>query len=112
MRIAMPVQDGKLCSHFGHAPHFALVEVDPAEKRILNVQNLSAPPHAAGVLPDWLHRQGVEVVLVGGIGARAKNLLEQHGITVLAGVPIAEPTPLVQAYLQGSLLTAENMCDH
>ena len=34
MRIAMPVMDGKVCEHFGHAPQFAIFTVDPEQKRI------------------------------------------------------------------------------
>ena len=30
MKIAIPLADGRLCLHFGHCGHFALVDADPA----------------------------------------------------------------------------------
>ena len=35
MKIAVPVDGERLCSHFGHSPQFAFFEVDPASGGIL-----------------------------------------------------------------------------
>ena len=46
------------------------------------------------------------------MGMRAKNLFTQSGIEVLVGATAQEPEELVTAYLNGTLQTGENLCDH
>ena len=60
MRIAIPLADGKLAMHFGHCERFALVDVDPTEKKILKREDIAAPPHEPGLLPKWLAERGAE----------------------------------------------------
>ena len=48
MRIAIPLAEGKLATHFGHCERFALVDVDPSTKMILNREDIVPPPHRAG----------------------------------------------------------------
>ena len=70
------------------------------------------PPHEPGVLPRWLHEQGTNVIIAGGMGARALDLFAQNGIKVLTGAPSLAPEELVQQYLDSTLKTGFNMCDH
>lgn len=85
MRIALPVAQGKLCAHFGHCEQFALVDVDEAKKTIVSMNYLTPPPHEPGLFPRWLHEQGANVIIAGGMGQRALGLFAQQQITVLAG---------------------------
>lgn len=112
MIIALPVADGTLCSHFGHCEHFAVVEVDETEKRIVKITEEVPPPHEPGVLPRWLGELGTNVVIAGGIGQHAQQLLAQSGIEVVAGAPADTPQNLVAAYMNGMLQPGENSCDH
>ncbi len=112
MIIAIPVAQGRLCPHFGHPEHFALLHVDEQGETVFRTETVTPPPHAPGVLPEWLADLGVNVVLVGGIGSRAKSLFVQKGITVITGVPAEDPGIVVQAYLAGTLVTGDNACDH
>lgn len=112
MKIAIPIVDGQLCLHFGHCAHFALVDVDEATKKIAAQKLVEPPAHEPGVLPKWLHEQGVTVILAGGMGSRAQDLFKQNGIQVVAGCQPAAPETLVGAYLAGELVTGDNACDH
>lgn len=112
MKIAVPCVDGKLCMHFGHCDRFALVEVDAASKTIAEETETTPPPHAPGVLPQWLAEQGVTVVIAGGMGRRAQSLFEEHGIKVVVGAPADTPRRLAEAWLAGNLETGDNVCDH
>lgn len=112
MRIAIPIADGKLAMHFGHCEQFALIDVDPATKEILKQDFLEAPEHQPGLLPVWLKERGADVILAGGMGSRAQNLFSQNGIRVVTGVPCEAPDSLVKAYLEDTLRTGENICDH
>jgi len=112
MLIAIPVANGKLCAHFGHCEQFALIEADPATKQIKSTKHLTPPPHEPGVLPRWLHEQGANVILAGGMGQRAQQLFAQNGVQVVVGAPVDTPENLVIAYLDGTLVNGVNLCDH
>ncbi len=68
MKIAIPVADGRLCMHFGHCEQFAMVDVDPVEKKILSKTFLTPPPHEPGLLPRWLAEKGATCIIAGGMG--------------------------------------------
>ena len=112
MRIAIPIAQGKLAMHFGHCEQFALVDVDEAKKTILSTNYLTPPPHEPGVLPRWLHEQGANVILAGGMGMRAQQLFSEQGIEVAVGASAADPQALAAAYINGTLVTGPNVCDH
>jgi predicted Fe-Mo cluster-binding NifX family protein/predicted RNA-binding Zn-ribbon protein involved in translation (DUF1610 family) len=112
MRIAIPIADGKLSMHFGHCERFALIDVDPSQKKILKREDVIAPPHQPGLLPPWLAEQGVNMIIAGGMGQRAHGLFAEKGIQVVVGAPAETPENLVSAYLVGTLETGENVCDH
>ncbi len=112
MRIAIPLANGQLAMHFGHCEEFALVAVDAQEKKILGTETLTPPPHEPGALPRWLHEQGADVILAGGMGQRAQQLFAQSGITVVVGASSGTAEELAAAYLNGTLQTGENLCDH
>ena len=73
MRFAVPIADGRLCMHFGHCEQFALVDVAADEMRALTTTLVTPPPHEPGLLPRWLHGQGVNVVIAGGMGQRRSS---------------------------------------
>ena len=110
MRIALPVDNGNLSTHFGHSPHFGMFDVKG--KEIVGEDYLQPPPHSPGVLPAWLQEQGVKVVLASGLGGRAINQLEAAGIEVVYGVNVGPARDVVTAYLNGTLVAGENVCDH
>jgi predicted Fe-Mo cluster-binding NifX family protein len=112
MKIAIPVENGRLNSHFGGSRHFALIEVDPKAKTTLRTETLPAPEHQPGAFPRWLQSQGVEVVIAGGIGHRALALFAQQGINVVAGLPDGPVEALVEAYLNGQLTGKPERCAH
>jgi predicted Fe-Mo cluster-binding NifX family protein len=112
VKIAIPLSDGKLFAHFGHCPAFALVDTNDKTGEIVARNEVTAPPHEPGLLPVWLAERGVDMVLTGGMGPRAQDLLAQKGIKVVTGVPGETPDSLVAAYYAGTLATGENACNH
>lgn len=112
MRIAIPVTDGKLSAHFGHCEEFAIVDVDEQTKEISNIVKLQPPVHQPGVLPQWLNEQQTDVIIAGGMGQRAQQLFAQNNIKVLVGASDQAPEQLVKAYLNDTLETGDNICDH
>jgi predicted Fe-Mo cluster-binding NifX family protein len=112
MRIAIPVSNDRLSLHFGHCEKFALIDVDQESHSILKHKEIAAPPHQPGLLPLWLGRKGVEVVIAGGLGSQARRLFALNNIKVLVGAPSDTPEHLTMAYLEGKLSAGENICDH
>jgi ATP-binding protein involved in chromosome partitioning len=112
MKIAIPLANKKLCMHFGHCQEFALIEVDTENKKIINKEFRTPPPHEPGILPKWLAENNANIIIAGGMGSRAQNLFKENGITVVVGAGSIEPEELVNSYINGSLKTGDNACDH
>jgi ATP-binding protein involved in chromosome partitioning len=111
VRIAIPVENGRLHGHFGGCREFALIDVDAREKLSLRTEIVSAPGHQPGLFPFWLREMGVQVVIAGGIGRRALAHFAQYGIAVRAGAVNSAIEPLVAAYLDGQLTNTPGGCD-
>lgn len=110
MKFAIPLAKGILTMHFGHAKEFVIIDVEG--NQIKNKKVLEPPPHAPGVLPKWLKELGVEIIIAGGMGESAAQLFDECGIEVITGAPTIEPEKLIRHYLDNTLLTTFNACDH
>jgi ATP-binding protein involved in chromosome partitioning len=110
VKIAVPVVDDVLSSHFGHCTQFALFDVDPTQRSILGRQDLPAPEHRPGLLPEWLSARGANVIIAGNMGGRARDLFAEQQVTVVTGAPEADPRELVAAYLAGTLVSDDTTC--
>lgn len=110
-KYAVPVDhNGILDAHFGHCRYFALYDVE--EQKIASTEMLQPPPHEPGVLPRWLADQGITDVLAGGMGNRAIQLFNQHGVNVFVGAPKIKAEELVNGHLNNSIEFSANYCDH
>lgn len=112
MKFAISIDNNEISTHFGHAPFFRMITVDPDTKTITHDETVKAPPHQPGLLPRWLAEQKVNVVLTGGMGHRAQELLEENNIKYTLGVVNVNPTVAVEQYLAGTLTVTENACSH
>jgi predicted Fe-Mo cluster-binding NifX family protein len=112
MKYAVPVTGGRLSPHFGHCETFAFFDVEEAGRKILSRESVTPPAHETCVLPEWLLRQGAGVVIAGGMGLRAADLLRRNGIDVVLGALESDPEQAVLRHLSGSLDTGDNACDH
>jgi ATP-binding protein involved in chromosome partitioning len=111
-RIAIPLAEGRLCAHFGHCQQFALLDVDEQTGKATDQKLLTPPPHEPGVLPRWLHEQGANVIIAGGMGQRAQQLFAENDIKVVVGAATETPEQLAAAYVAGTLVSGTNLCDH
>jgi len=112
MRYAVPVSGGMVSTHFGHCEQFALFDVDEERREITGKELIPSPGHQPGLLPEWLAEQGVSVVIAGGMGSRAQSLFNQNHIGVVIGALEGDPEKAVLNYLNGTLATEDNICDH
>ena len=110
-RIAVPADaNGILDAHFGHCRFFMLLETENNE--IIDEKKLVPPPHEPGLLPRWLAEQGATDVVAGGMGQRAIQIFNQHGVNVFVGAPQLPANELVKGFLDNSISFRANYCDH
>jgi Mrp family chromosome partitioning ATPase/predicted Fe-Mo cluster-binding NifX family protein len=108
--LVVPVSGGKLSAHFGHCEQFAFIETQNG--KIMETVMHNPPGHEPGVLPRWLYEQGADVIIVGGMGDMAQQLLREKGIEVIIGAPMDSPESLANQYLSDTLVAGANVCDH
>jgi len=108
--IAVPMENGVLCAHFGHCETFAIVEVK--DNKIIGIKEQSPPEHVPGLYPRWIAQFGVTDVIAGGMGQKAVDLFNEQKINVFAGAPEKAAKELVEDFLAGKLSLSANYCNH
>jgi predicted Fe-Mo cluster-binding NifX family protein len=109
-RIAVPLENGILCSHFGHCQQFAIINTE--NKSISDEKLITPPAHEPGLYPAWLAEKGVTDVIAGGMGQNAITLFNQKNINVFVGAPIKKSKDLANDLLNNTLSAGANYCDH
>ncbi len=112
MKIAIPTKDNKVDDHFGHCEHFTIYTAGD-NQRIVSEESYTPGPGCGckSGLAGILRQMGVTVLLAGGIGQGAINVLNQHGIEVVRGCS-EEARKLAEAYLKGELADSGESCSH
>lgn len=109
-KVAVPVENGIMTGHFGHAKLFALIEMDG--EQIVKEEVLVPPPHEPGVLPAWLSNLGATDIVSGGMGQRAIQLFLNNSINVFVGVAQKPAAELALDLVNNRLEKGANYCDH
>ena len=110
MRVAVASTGGRVARHFGRCEEFVIAEVEGGSFRV--VERVRNPgPDPSGSLPRLLKRKGVELVVTGGIGEKAKRWLSELGISVIEGATeeVGEALSLLS---EGRLEGGKGLCDH
>ena len=108
MRIAISADDPNgldsvVSPHFGRCPYYILVDVEGQEvKDVRAVNNPYYGQHSPGMVPGFIHSQGVNVMLTGGMGRRAIGFFEQYGIEAVTGAS-GTVRHALESYLGGEL---------
>ncbi|MEA1887003.1 MAG: NifB/NifX family molybdenum-iron cluster-binding protein [Bacteroidota bacterium] len=110
MKFAIPTLNNELMAHFGHCEKFAIIETE--NNKVIKEEFVNTPVHQPGAYPRFLADIGVDVIIAGGIGFKAQSLFSAHNIQVCIGVNQGNPKELVERYLENTLVTGENLCDH
>jgi predicted Fe-Mo cluster-binding NifX family protein len=112
VRIAVSADDNRgldsvVSPHFGRCPYYVLVDVEDAEvKEITAVANPYYEQHQRGQVPGFIHSQGAEVMLTGGMGRRALGLFEQYGVEAVTGA-YGTVRRALEGYLGGQVRGAD-----
>ena len=112
MRIAISVDDSnaldsQISDHFGRCPYFILVDVEGQDVETISaVENPYYGNHTPGQVPAFIHSQGVDVMLAGGMGRRAVSFFQQYDIQAVTGASGVVRQAL-ESYLGGELRDAQ-----
>jgi len=102
MKIAVPVTtENQIDGHFGHCDSYGVFTISD-KKEISNVKKVQSP-QGCGCKSDIasvLAADGVSLMLAGGIGGGAINVLNNSGIEVIRGCS-GDATEVVKLYLKG-----------
>ncbi len=110
MKFAVPTLNDELTAHFGHCEKFAVIETE--NNTVIKEEFVNPPVHQPGVYPSFLADLGVDIIIAGGMGQKARNIFAAHNIQVCIGVAQDSPRELVEQYLADRLETGQNLCDH
>lgn len=111
MKIAVPVKsDNQIDSHFGHCEFFKIYTITD-EKIVHSVEKMDSPQGCGckSNIASVFQQEGVKVMLAGGIGDGAVNILNAHGIEVVRNCS-GDVTELVARYLDGQIADGGNNC--
>ncbi|HNS30271.1 MAG TPA: NifB/NifX family molybdenum-iron cluster-binding protein [Tenuifilaceae bacterium] len=108
--IAIPLENGILCAHFGHCEKFAIVKVEDC--KIVDVKEITPPEHVPGLYPSWVAQFGTTDVIAGGMGQKAIELFNQQNINVFIGAPMLGARELVSDFIADKLELSANYCNH
>lgn len=107
MRIAIAKEDDRVSGHFGHCQGFQVYEV--MEKEVVSSTFLENPGHIPGFLPKYLSENQVDVIIAGGMGAKAQDLFKESNIEVVVGIQ-GDIEATIKAFVQGSIESNQSVC--
>ncbi len=108
MKIAIATESNNVSEHFGHCEGFTIYEVEG--EKVQSKQFLSNPGHQPGFLPKYLHEQGINVIISGGMGGGAIQLFNERGIDVITGSE-GDVDDVINYYVKGNLKSSGSVCD-
>lgn len=113
MKIAVPVTgNNQVDDHFGHCNFYDVFNISQNSEiaglnRIPSLQGCGCKSNIAEVLAA----DGVKILLAGGIGNGAINVLNNAGISVVRGCS-GDSAEVVKLYLLGALMDSGESCHH
>lgn len=111
MKIAVPVtSNNQIDSHFGHCDSYGVYTI--SEKNEITDFKTVKSPEGCGCKSDIasvLASDGVKVMLAGGIGGGAINVLNNSGIEVIRGCS-GKADEIVKLYVNGLVKDSGSSC--
>jgi len=110
MKIAVPAtSDNQVDGHFGHCEHFNIITVNNNKidgvEVLQSAQECGCKSNIASVLAE----KGVTLMLAGGIGGGAINVLNSAGVEVVRGCS-GDINEVVNEFLKGNIVDSGSTC--
>ncbi len=100
MKIAISTDSGKVSEHFGRCPEFTIVEIK--NNKVEDRKIIFNPGHITSFLPKFFKEKGVNCVIIGGAGLKAKKHFEQFGIKLIIGIQ-GEVNDFIKGFIKGEI---------
>ena len=104
MKIAVPVTDSnQIDDHFGHCEFYKVFTISENDE----ISNIETIPSSQGCgcksnIASVLAVKGVSIMLAGGMGEGAVNVLKNSGIQVVRGCS-GNATEVVETFIEGNI---------
>jgi len=108
-KIAIPTNGDVLDAHFGKANAFTVFEIEGKEARKLEILSAIGLQHQHEGLASMFKRNGVDVLVCGGIGGGMINGLNAVGLAVVTGAS-GSVVEVAQSYAKGALVSTGSVC--
>jgi predicted Fe-Mo cluster-binding NifX family protein len=107
MKLAIPLYGTRVSPRFGYSQQIMIVELD--DRRRAGGKTLEVQDHFPEQIPELLWREGVEIVISGGMNRYFQDLFRSRGIQVIWGI-IGEAEEVVAAFVAGRLTPGMGCC--
>ena len=99
--------------HFGRCPYYVFVDVEGTEiKKTVTLANPFYENHGSpGQVPGFIHENGANVMIAGGMGGRALEFFKQFKIEPVTGAT-GRVEDMVNLYLQGGIKGTQPCSGH
>ena len=107
MKIAISTDGDFVSAHFGRCPEFTILDIENG--KVIKREVIENPGHHPGFLPKFLNERGVNCIIAGGMGMRAKELFSEAKIDSIVGVE-GKVQDTIDKLLAGTLVGGEDLC--
>jgi len=107
MKIAISTDGEYVSAHFGRCPSFTLVDIE--EGKLVSKKVINNPGHHPGYLPQYLSENGVNCIVAGGMGMRAKELFKDVNIDIILGAE-GKIDNIIDKIISDTLGGGESLC--
>mgnify|MGYP001251441490 CR=1 FL=1 len=110
MKIAITYENGEVFQHFGHTEQFKVYTVENG--KVVSSELISTNGSGHSSLGSVLKNLKIDTLICGGIGGGAKNVLNDLGIKLFAGVS-GNADEQINLFLAGKIDYNEDVqCNH
>ncbi len=110
MKVAITTENDQIFQHFGKCGLFTIFTVE--DGRVKGKEAITTEGRGHGSLGNFLKEQGVDVLICGGIGGGARNMMVENNIRLIYGITGSVDQAMEQV-LAGALASDEDaQCNH
>ncbi len=108
-KIAIPTNGELVDAHFGKAAGFTVFEIEGKDARFVELLSAAGLQHQHEGLASMFKRNGVDVLVCGGIGGGMINGLKSIGLEVVTGAS-GNVSEVAKTYASGNLVSTASVC--
>ncbi|NLA24364.1 MAG: hypothetical protein GX879_05295 [Bacteroidales bacterium] len=108
-RIAIPIDEGNLGCQLGNCNQFMIYEIDSTKSNLVKSRVLEHNSKNKNDLLNWFAEIKISDLISHHIDKELAQFLLENKINVFVGIPLQTPEALLNAYIEGSLVSNENV---